>query len=160
MYLRRDNSMMHSRFIVSTHDGDDKYIVTGNQSETIGKMAISSKDGQVLVKIRLVLSGILSTFVISNSYERFTVVATNSSKSLKLQIHGIDWAIRPSADFRTFEIFDSQGNLVMTQKAQNYSRKGYYTLDILLPQRELFCIAVAICADTLNFNDSFVPATI
>lgn len=159
LYLRRDNSMVHSRFVVCDENGNEKYIVTGKHTDAIGKMAISSTDGEVLVKIRMMLSTVLSTFVISDGSERFTMLVKASSASPQLRIHGIDWIIKYTADFNTLEVYDTDGTLVMVRKAETYISKGYYTLEVFSIGRELFSVAVAVCAGILNFSDSIVPAT-
>lgn len=149
--------MSHSRFIVYDSNSDVIFVVTGKYNDVIQKMAISSPQGEVLVKIRMLLSKLVSTFVIKIGEERFTVISGRKSTP-DVSIFGINWKISCSSDFRTFEVFDADGSLLMTQKADSYHQKGYYTLDIITQRRELLCLAIAICIDALSFADSTVAA--
>jgi len=159
LFLKRDTSMSHSRFIVSDSNGETKFVVTGKYNDAIQKMAISSPQGEVLIKIRMLISKVLSTFIIRSDDEHFTIIG-GRRVSPDFSIFGINWKICASADFRTFEVFDADGSLLMTQKSDTCSSKGYYTLDIFTQRRELLCLAVAICIDVYNFADSVVAATI
>ncbi len=150
--------MVHSRFIVSDSSGKTKFVVTGKYSETLQKMALSSCDGEVLLRIRMLLSKMLSTFIIKTDYDHFTIIGGRKDKP-DLNIFGINWSIRASADFRCFEVFDADGTLLMSQKTETYLSKGYYILDIFTQRRELLCIAIAICVDIYDFADSVVAAT-
>jgi len=160
LFLKKDNSMTHSRFIVKDSGENDKYVVTGKYGDAIQKLAVSSLDGEVLLKIRLLISRIFSTFVVSGTDKRIHITAIKKDRIHEFRFYGIDWYLRSDIDFRTFEIYDSGGTLIMSQKSDSYSSKGYYTLDITSPDKELLCIAVALCMDVYNFADSVAVATV
>ena len=150
--------MPHSRFVVTDEYGRAKYIVTGKGASSIQRLVISTTQGQMLVTIRVAPFSFFSAFVVSDGKERFSMVAGHSR--LEYKFHGISWTLCRSQDVRSFEIFDADGTSVMMQLADNYISKGYYELDIFSEQRELFCIAAAICADTINLADTSVAATV
>ena len=149
--------MPHSRFVVSDICGHTKYVVTGKGSATIQHLVISTTDGQILVSIRVAPFSFFSAFVVNDAAERFLIVANH--RKIEYKFHGISWTLLRSRDSRSFEIFDADGTSVMLQLADNFISKGYYELDIFSEQRELFCIAAAICADILNLADASLPAT-
>ena len=158
LFLSRDTSMSHSRFLVTDESGNRKYVVTGKGSASIERLVISDTQGQMLVTIRVSHFSFFSAFVVSDYKERFSMVAGRNRAEYKF--HGISWTLCRSRDVRSFEIFDADGTSVMLQLADNFIRKGYYELNIFSEQRELFCIAAAICADTINLADTTVAATV
>ena len=150
--------MPHSRFIVTDSSGYNKYVVTGKCTASIQRLVISDMQGKMLVTIRVAPFSFFSAFVVSDGTERFSMIASYNKREYKF--HGISWTLCRSCDVRSFEIFDADGTSVMLQLADNYISKGCYELDIFSEQRELFCIAAAICADTINLADTTVAATV
>ena len=157
LFLSRDTTMPHSRFVVADKCGHTKYVVTGKGTATIQHLVISAADGNSLVSIRVAPFSFFSAFVVSDYAERFLLVANH--QKIEYKFHGISWTLCRSRDTRSFEIFDADGTPVMLQLADNFISKGYYELDIFSEQRELFCIAAAICADMVNLADAAFPAT-
>ena len=88
------------------------------------------------------------------------MVASVTSGKTDFRFHGISWLLCASADLRSFEIFDADGTLVMSQSTDSLYHTGAYTLEIYHELRELFCVAAAVCADVINFADTIVKAPV
>ena len=160
LFLKRDTSMEHTRFLVNDHKGGLKYVVTGKRSAAVDRMAISSVDSHVLLNITVAPLHFFYAFIVSGEKQRFSMVTSNPVKTAQFRFYGIDWTLCRSADRRSFEIFDSSGKCVMLQSADGFHRTGAYTLEIFNSAMELNCIAAAICADVINYADSAVTATV
>ncbi len=154
LFLKRDNSSEHTRFIVCDHLGVEKFTVTGKRRATTDKMILSSADATPLVTIRSAPFHVFYAFSIKDSKDRFAITATKGRNFIEYRFHGISWRLCKSSDCRSFEIFDADGKLIMSQCADRYLSTGAYELDIYSEQREYFCIAAAICANAVNFTDS------
>ncbi len=87
------------------------------------------------------------------------MVASTTAGRTDFRFHGISWLLSRSADMRSFEIYDADGSVVMSQNADSYHLTGSYKLEIYSELRELFCIAAAVCADVINYADTTVKAT-
>lgn len=158
LYLKRDTSMAHSRFVVFDATGCDKYVVTGKYG-AIHKLAISDLQGKVLASIHMAPFKSFKAFVISGGEERFLMVASAARQFLHFSFHGINWSMCRSADGRSFDIIASDSSVVMSQNCDNLLSKDYCELEIFNESRELFCIAVAICANLINFADLSLAVT-
>lgn len=154
LFLRRDNSSANTRFIVCDHTGAEKFTVTGKRTASSDKMILSSMDAVPLVTIRSAPFLVFYAFSIKDSKDKFAITATKGSRFIRFRFHGISWTLCRSNDLRSFEIFDADGKLIMSQSADRYLSTGAYELDIYSEQREYFCIAAAICADAVSFTDS------
>lgn len=154
LFLRRDNSAEHTRFIVCDHTGCEKFTVTGRRTASTDKMIISALDATPLVTIRSAPFHVFYAFSIKDSKDRFAITAAKGRNFIDYRFHGISWTLCFSNDGRSFEILDADGKLIMTQCADRYLSTGAYELDIYSEQREYFCIAAAICANAVNFTDS------
>lgn len=160
LFLKRDCSEEHSRFTVSDESGFERYRVTGKRTASTDRMALSSPQGELLVKIRIAPFHVFYAFSISDSNERFSITAANIGNRTEYRFHGISWHLSRSSDGRSFEVLDADGSVIMTQNADRFLSTDVYTLDILSEYRELFCIAVAVCADVINYADSAAIATV
>ncbi|MBQ4569685.1 MAG: hypothetical protein IJA62_06520 [Ruminococcus sp.] len=159
LYLKRDASQVHSRFLVFDDLGREKFVITGRRMHSSDKMVISDLCGNPLVHIRVAPFHVFYAFSVRVSTERFTMVASTNAGKADFRFHGISWLLSRSSDLRSFEIFDADGSLVMSQSADSYLTNGSYTLEIYSELRELFCIAAAVCADVINYADNSVKAT-
>ncbi len=159
LYLKRDASQVHSRFCVFDESGYEKYVITGKRMHGSDKMIISGLNGVPLVYIRVAPLRVFYAFSVRAEGERFTMVASTAGGKMDFRFHGISWLLSRSADMRSFEIFDADGSVVMSQTADAYHLNGSYELEIHNDLRELFCIAAAVCADVINYADTTVKAT-
>lgn len=160
LFLQRDTSCDHSRYIVYDECKREKYIVTGKRGASVDRMVISSADGTPCVNLRIAPFYVFYVFSVSNGKERFTMTASNLHGKLEYRFHGISWSISRSSDMRSFEMFDADTTPVMIQLADSFALSGAYILDVFCEARELFCISVAICVDIINYADSVQTATI
>lgn len=160
LFLSRDTSSEHSRFIVYDECKREKFVISGRRTASTDKMVISSVEGTPLVNIRVAPFHVFYAFSISDKKERFTMVAANIGSRTDYRFHGISWMLSRSADRRSFEIFDADGTLIMSQSADRFLATGAYSLEIFCEKRELFCIAAAVCADVINYADSAIQAMV
>ncbi|MGN0453269.1 MAG: hypothetical protein ACI4GZ_05655 [Ruminococcus sp.] len=160
LFLKRDTSSDSSRYIVYDESGLDKYVISGKRTASVEKFYINTPDGRPLVRIRAVPFHIFYAFSISDGNERFTITVNNLSRLSDYHFHGISWRLRREDCSRNFELLDADLTLVMTQNAGKLHSFGAYELYIASPQRELFCIATALCADMVDFADAAQKATV
>lgn len=160
LFLKRDNSAQHTRFIVCDHLGNEKFNVTGRRTIGADKMIICSTDSTPLVTIRCTPFLVFYAFTVKDSKDRFAITATKSRRFIEYRFHGISWTLCRSNDGRSFEIFDADGKLIMSQSADRYLLTGAYELEIYSEQRECFCIAAAVCANAINYTDAVNPVTV
>lgn len=160
LYLKRDTSMEHTRFIVCDHRGDLRYVVTGKRSGSVDRMVISLPDSTMLMNLKIAPMHFLYVFVMSGNNHRVSMFSSNPGKACEFRFHGIDWTMCRSSDMRSFEIIDSRGISVMLQSADTFLKSSAYTLDIFDEANELYCVAAAICADVISYADSHVAATV
>ena len=160
LFLQRDSSCEHSRYIVYDDCKREKYIVTGKRGASVDRIVISTPDGNPCIQIRIAPFHVFYVFTVAGANERFTMTATKFRKLAEYRFHGISWTLSRSADLRSFEILDADSTPVMIQLADSYSLTGAYNLEIFCESRELFCISAAICADILNFADNTMAATV
>lgn len=160
LFLKRDTSFEHSRYIVYDECKREKYIVTGRRGASVDRMVISTPDGKPCVNIRIAPFHVFYAFSISNGSERFTMTASNLRGRVEYRFHGISWTLIKSRDLRSFELIDADTTPVMIQLADSFSVTGAYNLEIFCKSRELFCISSAICADVINYADRTQAATV
>lgn len=160
LFLKRDTSFEHSRYIVYDECKREKYIVTGKRGASVDRMVISTPDGNPCVNIRIAPFHVFYVFSVSNGSERFTMSASNLRGRVDYRFHGISWLLLRSSDMRSFEILDADSTPVMIQLSDSLALTGAYTLDVFCQSRELFCISAAICADVINYADSTQAATV
>lgn len=160
LFLKRDTSCEHSRYIVYDECKREKYIVTGKRGASVDKMIISSLDGTPCIQMRIAPFHVFYACSVNSSKERFTMIASNFRNKTEYRFHGISWVLTRSNDLRSFEILDADLSPVMIQLADSLAITGAYNLDIFCESRELFCISAAICADVINFADSTQAVTV
>ena len=160
LFLTRNTTSEHSRFIVYDECKREKYVITGKRTASTDKMVISSLDGTSLVSIRVAPFHVFYAFSISDKTERFTMVASNIGEHTDYRFHGISWMLSRNYNMHSFSIIDADGTLIMSQSVDKLLSTGTYTLDICCENRELFCIAAAVCADVINYADSATKAII
>lgn len=160
LFLKRDTSCDHSRYVVYDECKREKYIVTGKRGASVDRMIISTVDGIPCVQMRIAPFHVFYACSISSGKERFTMIASNFRNKTEYRFHGISWVLNRSSDLRSFEILDADTTPVMLQLADSFALNGAYNLDIYCESRELFCISAAICADAVNFADSTQAATV
>lgn len=154
LYLKRDNSQEHTRYVICDHTGVEKFAVTGRRTARADKMVLSDINANPLLTIRSTPFHVFYAFSIKDSKEKFAITAAKGRDFIDYRFHGISWTLCRSNDLRSFEIFDADGKLIMSQSADRYLSTGTYELEIYSEQREYFCIAAAICANTINFTDA------
>lgn len=159
LYLKRDISMAHTRFVVCDSVGELRYVVTGKRSASVDRMAVSNPENQILLNLKVAPFHFIYAFVMSDSNRRISMVSSNPAKAREFRFYGIDWTMCRSSDMRSFEIFDSRGISVMLQSFDGLN-KASYVLDIFDESKELYCIAAAIFADVLSFADEAIAATV
>lgn len=159
LYLIRDKSGADTRFNICDELGDCRFIVTGNRTAASDKMKLCDLDGNVLLTLRSTPFYVFHSFRINDGKERFSITVNDFHRSSEFRFYGISWRMRRRS-FKSFEVVDTDSELIMTQCPSNKHRYGAYELDIRHSSRELFCIAVAICADCVNYSDSPQTATV
>lgn len=159
LYLIRNRSGADSRFSVFDELGCCRFIVTGNRTAASDKMKLCDMDGNVLLTLRSTPFYIFHSFRINDGNERFSLTVNDFHRSCDFRFFGISWRMRRQS-FKCFEVFDTDSELIMTQSPSKKHRDGAYELNIEHSSRELFCIAVAICADCVDYADSPQAATV
>lgn len=151
LFLRRDNSREDNRFVVYDESNKIKYCVKGRRSVATDTMVISTPDDNPLVTLKVVTFRFFSVFSVKSGCERFVITLTGMPHNPDYRFHGLCWRVSEFSPDRNFTVIDIDNSLVMKQNTLRNYNDNYYELTIQKDERELFCIATAICADVVNY---------
>lgn len=140
-------------FTVYNDSGDEIYRVITSGKGFCEKLLITTPDNKALVSIRALSMNFFYAFSIKDSKDRFMITMNDIFSAHSYKFHGISWIFLSDTCGRSFEISDCDNSLVMRQKGDRLITNGVYELEIINENRELFCIASAVCADIIGFVD-------
>ena len=154
LHLKRDVSQENSRFLVYDIKGDHRYTVYGKNLNKFERMYICD-DEKTLVKIVEISSpfDVLKSYRVIQGDESFRIIITNTRNMLSINFLGLSFKIKGDILNRRYEIIDIDGTL-QAYVSDNFSKK-YTDIDVRNEQRELFCLSIAICINTINISREF-----
>ena len=151
LFLKRDNSGEDARFVVFDETGRQKYSVKGKRSVAADNMVITLPYGKPLVTLKVCTFHFFSVFSVKSGCERFVITLTGMPHNPEYRFHGLCWRVCRFSPDRNFTVIDIDNSLIMKQKTLRNYDDNYYELTIMNEERELICVATAICADVVNY---------
>lgn len=158
LYLKRDTSGLYSRYEAADGRGDLKYIVRGKQNPSGEFIRITDRNDSVVCKIRRLGINAFSAYTVRTGGEMFHINIAVSGASAAVRFRGISFCIRGDVITGNYDILDAD-NSVVCAVYKDFG-KNTLTLNVELEERELFCIAAAICIDSLSVQKTPVLQTV
>ena len=145
LYLVRNIGDCEDRYSVFDNKGNEKYTITGKYGLLGDVMRINDKQGNRLFKILQSSSALpITVYNLSGNGERIHLIFNNMRKSYSLM--NISWYILGMAP--QYEIIDADKTVIMRQTADPTGNG--YMLEISCEQRELLCLAIAVCLNSIS----------
>jgi uncharacterized protein YxjI len=148
LYLQRDISTLNARYQVADEKGKLRYTVTGKRNPSGESVRIRDTAGNTVCKIRSLGFTALSVYSISAGGEsmRLNIAVGNGRASIRFR--GISFLVRGDVLMGSYSILDADTAVVCTV-GKDFAR-DCTQLILRQKERELFCLATAICIDSLN----------
>ncbi|MBQ3265876.1 MAG: hypothetical protein IJH07_08905 [Ruminococcus sp.] len=148
LYLQRDTSGLNARYQVADEAGRLRYTVTGKRTPSGDYVRIADTGGGTVCKIRSFGLSPLSVYSIRAGGEtiRLHIAVTNGRAAVRFR--GISFFVRGDLLLGSYSVVDADTAEVCAV-GKDFIR-GCTQLDLHQEERELFCLAAAICIDSLN----------
>ena len=154
IYIQRDTSSLYARYQAADEKGNLRYTVTGKRNPSGESIRIKTPDGETVCRIRMLGFSALSIYSISVGNESMRLNVAVGSGRASVRFRGISFLVRGDVLLGSYSILDAD-TAVVCAVGKDYAR-GCIQLDIRQNDRELFCLAAAICIDSLNVGS--IPA--
>ena len=148
LYLQRDISTLNARYQVADERGRLRYTVTGKRNPSGESMRICDTSGNVVCKIRSLGFTALSVYSISAGGESMRLNIAVGNRRASIRFRGISFFVRGDVLMGSYSILDADTAVVCTV-GKDFAR-GCTQLMLHQKEREIFCLATAICIDSLN----------
>ena len=147
LYIQRDTSQLNSRYLIYDETGSLRYRVTGKSSTSGESMRITDESSAVLCKIRSIGFSALSVYGISCGGEtiRLNIAAAEGRASVRFR--GISFFIRGDVLQGSYSILDAD-TAVVCAVGKDFAKQCIQT-EIFQEDREIFCLACALCIDSI-----------
>lgn len=154
LYIQRDTSSIGARYQAADEKGNLRYIVTGKRNPSGESIRVKTPDGETVCRIRMLGFSALSIYSISAGNESMRLNIAAGSGRASVRFRGISFFVRGDVFMGSYSILDAD-TAVVCAVGKDYTR-GCIQLDIRQDDRELFCLATAICIDSLSVGS--IPA--
>ena len=148
LFLKRDMSAIDARFEVCDDTGGSKYTIRGKHTPSGESIRIMDLSGASVCKIRRLGFSALSAYTISAGGESVRMNIAVSGSAATVRFHGISFMIRGDVLSGSYDILDADNSVVCVVNKD--FAKCTLTLTVNMEERELFCIASAVCIDSLS----------
>ncbi len=160
LFMKKATDSAGLLFTLSDDRGKECYRVTCYKGTTCEKFSISTPEGISLARMRLVPLKVFYAFGFNVNGKTAALTISGIGVNPEYKFHGLDWLMKEDCFGKAFRIYDKQDKLVMSQRANRLNSQGYYELDIKDEEKELFCIAAAVCMNMLCGISDALPASI
>lgn len=150
LFLQRDTSQLYSRFEVLDEKCAPKYLVRGKHKPSGESMRIRDHSGAIVCKIRRLGFHTFSAYSISVGCETARLNIAVSGGVSSVRFRGISFVVRGDVAAGSYDILDADNSVVCV--VQKDFAKRVLTLTVNMEERELFCIAAAVCIDSLSME--------
>ena len=148
LYLQRDISTVNARYQVADERGKLRYTVTGKHNPSGESIRICDTEGNTVCKIRSLGFTALSVYSISAGGESMRLNIAVGNRRASIRFRGISFFVRGDVLMGSYSILDADTAVVCTV-GKDFVR-GCTQLMLHQKEREIFCLATAICIDSLN----------
>jgi uncharacterized protein YxjI len=130
-------------FVVLDELLNEKYLVTGSKDN----IAVKDLQGNSLLKIKHTPLPAVKAYSIKDGKSSMRFFIGSTRTTVNCYFSGIGWHIRGNVFTKSFDIIDADNSLVATHSKAFGKCIDGYGLNVINEDRELFCIAVAICVN-------------
>ena len=154
LYLQRDTSREQARYQVADEGGRLRYTVTGKRNPSGESIRIKNTLGETVCKIRSLGFSALSVYSVSSGCESMRLNIAVGTGRAAVRFRGISFFVRGDVLMGSYSILDAD-TAVVCSVGKDFAR-GCTQLELNQEDREIFCLATAICIDSLNVGS--IPA--
>ncbi len=148
IYIQRDRSELSARYRIFDELGRPRFTVTGKSSSLIRSMRIITPDNETVCRIRGLGFSALTVFSISSGNESMRLNISVGSGRVSVSLSGISFFLRGDALIGSYSVLDADNSVVCTV-GKDFA-KSSIGMELNQADRELFCIAIAVCIDSLT----------
>ena len=148
LYIQRDRSELAARYQVYDELGELRYNLTGRRTPSGESMKLCTPGGDVVCRIRGLGFSALSVFSISAGKESMRLNIAVGSGRAAVRLSGISFFLRGDALMGSYSVLDAD-NSVVCSVGKDFA-KGCIGMELNQKDREAFCIAIAVCIDSLT----------
>ena len=148
LFLQRDTSTLNARYQVADEKGGLRYTVIGKRNPSGESIRIIDTNGETVCRIRSLGFSALSIYSISAGSESMRLNIAVGSGRAAVRFRGISFYVRGDVLMGSYSILDADTAVVCTA-GKDFVR-GCTQLVLHQQEREVFCLATAICIDSLN----------
>lgn len=141
LYIKRDTTAHNSMYVVFNEHCKEKYLVIGTKD----KLRITNLKGEAVLKIRRLPSLGFRLYSVTADKHNIKLLINSTNSATNCMFHGIGWHLRGNAFIKSFDIIDADNSLVAVHSKRFSPCGDGYELNVIREDRELFCIATAIC---------------
>ena len=148
VFLQRDTSELNARYEAFSETGEPKYTVCGKRIPSGESIRIRDNDERTVCRIRRLGFSALSAYTITAGGETVRLNIAVSGGVASVRFHGISFMTRGDVIAGSYDILDADNSVVCTV-GKDFA-KCTLALTVNMEERELFCIAAAVCIDSLS----------
>lgn len=147
LFIKRDTSDANARYAVYDESGNPKYSVRGKHTP-FGEGIRILDEQKAVCRIRRLGFNALSAYTVKVGGETARLNIAVSGGVMTVRFHGISFMTRGDVAAGRYDILDAD-NSVVCVVGKNFAN-GDLALTVNMEERELFCIASAVCIDSLS----------
>lgn len=144
--LKRDLSSDDARFEIFDELGA-LYLRAAGRRTPSGETIRLLRDGETVAKIRGLDLSLLNTCIITTPTENVRLVITAAHGEMSVRFRGISFHLRGNVLSGSYDILDAD-NTTVAAVTKRFSQ-GYTEMTIYNSARELCCIAVLVCIESI-----------
>ena len=138
---------MDARYLVFDEKGTLLYRVTGRRNPSGESMQICGVGGETVCRIRGLGFSALSVFSIVSDSESVRLNVAVGSGRAAVRFRGISFYVRGDVLMGSYDIRDAD-NTTVCNVGKDFTR-NHIGVEILQNERDILCIASAVCIDSL-----------
>ena len=146
--LQRDISDIYARYEAYNGRGELIYRVRGRSNPSGESLTVTDTGDNTLCVIRRLGFSALSVFSIRASGESMGLNIAVAGGRATARFRGISFRVRGDILTGSYDILDADNSPVCAVYKDH--AKDQLILSVEMPEREMFCIAAAVCIDSLS----------
>lgn len=152
-FFKRDISCADARFVIYDALCNEKYFVVSN-GKSVEKLKLIDLEGNTLLKIKKLPLPVVYAFSISHKTENIKMILNPAKSAAGCYYYGISWHIRGNVFEKNFDIIDVDNTVVATHLKRWSGCADGYELNVYCREKELLCIASAVCINIVSIVDN------
>lgn len=152
LYIKDSKDSNSTRFLIFDELGKIKYKVSIEYTSLAVKLDVYDTYNKRIAKIRKRDIMSFNTYTISCKSGKIKVIGKLVGEKSNFYINGINWYFSGSVLWHNFDIINVDKSIVMTHCMKWGQFGSTYELNINEEEKELLCVCISICIDTLIVN--------